>query len=202
MPVTKAPRPGTSLPSQSALPLEERHHARPARRLVQQHHADRCAPACRRHCRSGRRRRSCPAGCGTAPGRHRSGRCRRSSGLADGGFAHSLRRALRAAEDRRAHAVGRRRHAADAHAGRVVDGAEDRRRGRDQRRLADALGAEGAERRRDPRSGCTRSPACRRRSGSDSRADSRCGRADIPPSAPGRGPGRCRHRSGLRPGSD
>ena len=38
-------------------------------------------------------------------------------------------------------------HAADAHAGRVVDRVEDRRRGRDQRLLADALGAERADRR-------------------------------------------------------
>ena len=42
--------------------------------------------------------------------------------------------------------MGERRHLADGDAGRVTDGAEDRGRGRDQRRLADALGAEGAER--------------------------------------------------------
>ena len=61
-------------------------------------------------------------------------------------------------QDRRAHPVGRRRHLADGDAGGVADGVEDGRRGRDQRRLADALGAERAERLRRPRSGWSRSP--------------------------------------------
>src|SRR6266702_5402799 len=46
----------------------------------------------------------------------------------------------------RAHAVRRRRNAADADASRMVDGVEDRRRRRDQRGLADALGDVRAER--------------------------------------------------------
>ncbi len=52
---------------------------------------------------------------------------------------------------------------------------------------------------RGARSGSFQSAGCRRWSGSGSRAGYRCGRARIPPSAPGRGPGRCRHGSAPRP---
>src|SRR5579883_658076 len=45
-----------------------------------------------------------------------------------------------------AHAVGGRRYSAQPHARRVIDGVENGGRRRDQRRLADALGAVGAER--------------------------------------------------------
>ena len=132
---------------------------RPGRSCAAPPRTDRCAPACRRCCRSGRRRRSCPAGCGTAPGRHRSGRCRRSwpwrgqrrflgrVGGGDGIVLVAAHVGLPPAQDGGAHAVGRRGHAVNAHADRVMDGVQDRGRGRDQRLLADALGAERADRR-------------------------------------------------------
>ena len=44
------------------------------------------------------------------------------------------------------HPMRQRRHLADGDAGGVADGAEDGGGGGDQRRLADALGAVGAER--------------------------------------------------------
>ena len=74
MPVTKAPSPLPSSPRQASLPSTKA-HAR-AGRAWPAAPADRRAPACRPRWRSGRRRRRGPAGCGTAPGRHRSARCR------------------------------------------------------------------------------------------------------------------------------
>ncbi len=157
----------------------------------------------RRRWRSGAGAGCGRGGCGTAPGRHRSARClvapRRAPKMFCGRAVRLHGRSLQPGPP--STRCGRAGTWAIVDAGGVADGGQDGRRGRHQRRLADALGAVGTERFRDPRSGCTRSPARRRRSGSGSRAGSRCGRADIPPSAPGRGPGRCRHGSGPRPAS-
>ena len=113
------------------------------------------------------------------------------------GLAHRFGSARIAARTRSGVAGAR----VQAHAGRVMDRVEDRRRGRDQRLLADALGAERAFGGRRPRSGCIRPAACRRWSGSDNRAGSRRGAGRIPPSARGRAPAPRRPRSGLRPAS-
>ena len=143
MPVTKAPSPCRARRARLAA-LDEGDRA-PGRAWPAAP-ADRPAPACRPRWRSGRRRRPGPAGCGTAPGRRRSARCRRCvsaslSAMSSLMLAHSLR--ARMAARRR---CGNSGHAVRAHAGRVMDGAEDRRRGRHQAGLADALGAGGAER--------------------------------------------------------
>ena len=187
MPVTKV-RVGIEQAAPSHSPAGEGDQRAAAfDRPLQQHARDRCAPAGRRRWRSGRRRRRGRGGCGRAPGRRRSGRCRppsaapnlleRASGErspASGRLGCSFRRVPQ--PQRLVQAVRQHGDAGDAHARGVADRAEDGGRGGDQRRLADALGAVGPLGLAvlDQLDGDL--AARRRRWGSGSRAGSRCGR--------------------------
>ena len=102
--------------------------------------------------RSGCRRRRARAGCGRAPDRHRSARCprprprrtfasARGRDMASASAIEPTSRARRNASHERCGSTGTSR-IVDAVAWRIAD--EDGGGGRDQGRLADALGAEGA----------------------------------------------------------